>query len=73
MSRGSRSGSCCTRLSLLNSMVSRVVAEYAGQRGRLGVLGFQVRAKATQAALTLSESATASGIFEMSGPATAML
>jgi hypothetical protein len=46
-----------TRLSVLNNMVSRGPAEYAGHRGNCGMLGLPVRAKATHAALTLSARA----------------
>ena len=52
-----RSGSCSTRLSLLNSMVSRDPAEYAGHRGSCGTFGLPVRANATHAALTFSARA----------------
>src|SRR5438094_750798 len=72
-SRGPRSGSDSTRHSLLNNIVSREVAEYAGHFGSFGVLGSPVRAKAAHAALVFSASAYASGIFEMSGPAILML
>src|SRR6185503_4525307 len=71
--RGPRSGSDATRHSLLNSIVSRAVAEYAGHFGSFGVLGSPVRANATHAALVFPASAYASGIFEISGPAISML
>jgi hypothetical protein len=45
----------------------------AGQWGTPGVLGLPVRANATHAVLVLSANAWAFGIFEMSGPAMAML
>src|SRR5688572_8096031 len=60
--RCSRIGSFSALLSLLNTMVGQSLGLNAGQRGSLGVLGLPVRANASQALLTLSARAGASGL-----------
>src|SRR5579863_2688039 len=71
--RASRSGSGSTRMSLLNSIVSRRALEYAVHLGNCGMLGSPVRANATHAALTLVARAYASARLEIRGPPSAML